>query len=71
MRDFQFYVTDDRYTVASLYLLSIRDEDSARRIAERILVDPHHIAVDVWERDTKLFSIGEDALKQTRRVQVA
>jgi hypothetical protein len=33
------------------------DEAGARRVAERVLAEPHHVAVEVWERGGKLFTL--------------
>ena len=59
MRDYQFYVTDDRYTVQSLLLVTSMDPCGARRIAQRVLAEPHHHAVEVWEREQRLFTLKE------------
>ncbi len=57
MRDFQFYVTDDRYSVPSFLLVTVMDEEGARRIARRMLAEPHHRAVAVWDQNGKLFTM--------------
>lgn len=59
MRDFQFYVTDDRYAVPSLRLVTAMSETDARRTAARLLQDRHHHAVEVWERGELLFRLGK------------
>jgi hypothetical protein len=61
VRDYQFYVTDDRYDVPSLMFVTVRDPCRAHRIAERILHEPHHHAVEVWERERQLFTLSEAA----------
>jgi hypothetical protein len=65
VRDFQFYVTDDRYTVPSLLLVTVMDQDAACRIAERIIGEPRHMAVEVWDRNGRLFSLGSNAAIST------
>jgi hypothetical protein len=57
--DFQFYVTDDRYSVRSLLLVTASSRCGARRIAQRVLGQPHHHAVEVWEREQQLFTLSE------------
>jgi hypothetical protein len=59
VRDFQFYVTDDRYAVRSLLIVTVMDESAACRIAKRILGEPHHHTVEVWDRDGRVFTLGE------------
>ena len=61
MPDFQFYVTDDRYAVRSLMLVQTRDVCAARRLAERMLRDPHHLAVEVYANDALLFKVGSES----------
>jgi len=59
MPDFQFYVTDDRYSVPSLLFVAARDARSARTMAERMLNEEHHHGVEVWRGEHKLFSLAE------------
>jgi hypothetical protein len=59
MPDFQFYVTDDRYSVPSLLFVAARDARSARTMAERMLDEEHHHGVEVWRDERKLFSVAE------------
>ena len=59
MPDFQFYVTDDRYSVPSLLFIATRDAKSARTMAERMLADEHQHGVEVWRDEHKLFSLAE------------
>ena len=55
MQDFQFYVTDDRYAVRSLLLVTVANEDAAHRAAERIVGEPHHVAVEAWTDGVRRF----------------
>ena len=57
MRDFQFYVTDDRYAVRSLLIVTVASEDDARRTAQRIVAEPHHLAVEAWEAGVRRFAL--------------
>jgi hypothetical protein len=59
VQDFQFYVTDDRYEVRSLLLVTATGQCRAHHIAERILAESHHHAVEVWRGDAKLYSLGD------------
>jgi hypothetical protein len=58
MRDFQFVVRDDRYSVATQLRVATEDEASARDLAEAALERSSHLMVEVWEHDRRLFSIG-------------
>ena len=55
MQDFQFYVTDDRYAVRSLLMVTVADEGAARRAAARIVGEPHHLAVEAWRAGVRRF----------------
>ena len=65
MRDFQFLVTDDRYEVPSMMLVQTKDEASAQAIAIGLLRGRHHHAVEVWDGDHQLFSLGVPAVSET------
>ena len=59
LQDFQFYVTDDRYSVPSLLFVEATDANAARAIAERLLRErEHYHVIEVWERDARVFSVG-------------
>jgi hypothetical protein len=59
MRDFQFLVSDDRYRVPGLILVSAHDEDRARSLAERVLVETrHHRSIEVLEQGRPLFTVS-------------
>lgn len=57
MQIFQFFVTDARYSVRTLKFVETRDALAARSLAERMLDDPNHIAVEVWDAKRQLFSL--------------
>ncbi len=59
MQQFEFYVTDDRYGVASLVFIQTKDEPSARSLAERMLTNAHYHAIEVWRGKHKLFSLND------------
>ena len=58
MKDFQFYITDDRYAVPSLLMVSVLDDEGAREAAERIVAEPHHLVVEVWEAGIRRFEVA-------------
>ena len=59
VQDFQFLVTDDRYSVPSLRFVEASDADAARAIAERLLREhEHYHVIDVWDGDVRLFTVG-------------
>jgi hypothetical protein len=59
MREFQFVVRDDRYSVSTQLRVTANDEGAARRMAEAALQDSsRHLMVEVWEHDVRVFSIG-------------
>ena len=63
MRHFQFYVTDDRYSVRSLMLVETHDMQAARTLAQRLLAEgPHYHRIDAWADELLLFSLREAAL---------
>lgn len=60
MRDFKFLVNDDRYSVPTLMLVQAAHYERACELAENVLSEsPHHLAVEVWENDVLLATLGE------------
>jgi hypothetical protein len=59
MQDFQFFVTDDRSTAPLLMFIQTKDAERARFLAQRMLAEKHHHAVEVWAGPERLFSLGE------------
>lgn len=59
MRDFELFIIDDRYSVATLRFATVRDEARARELAEGIVRESaHHVGVEVREADRLLFRVG-------------
>ena len=59
MQDFQFLVTDDRYSVPSLRFVEAKDADAARAIAERLLLEhENYHVIDAWEGGAHAFTVG-------------
>ena len=58
MPDLEFFVTDDRYSVPSLFFVTVRSVRAARAQARRLLTDnPQYRLVEVREGDKLLFSV--------------
>jgi hypothetical protein len=57
IQSFQFFVTDDRYRVPTLKFVDSADVLAARSLAQRMLENPHHRAVEVWDADRALFTL--------------
>lgn len=58
LRTFSFYIHDKRYSVPTLQIVTVRDEDRARELAQQRLDEgDHHLAVEVLEGQTELFRL--------------
>ena len=58
LRTFSFYIHDKRYSVPTLQIVTVRDEDRARELAQQRLDEgDHHLAVEVVEGQTELFRL--------------
>lgn len=61
LRDYQVFVTDDRYTVPTLHLIQAPNPAMAGELAERILAEsPHHLSVEVFDDDLRVFASGPE-----------
>jgi hypothetical protein len=61
MRKFQFVITLVGSSMA-VRLVEVRTEKRARELAERVLGEsPDHLAVDVWEGDSRRFRLDQAA----------
>jgi hypothetical protein len=61
MRKFQFVITLVGSSMA-VRLVEVRTEERARELAERVLGEsPDHLAVDVWEGDSRRFRLDQAA----------
>jgi hypothetical protein len=61
MRTFHFFIEDERYTVPTLAIVTVRDERRALELArQRLEESPHHLAVEVCEDDASLARIVRD-----------
>ncbi|HEY5072033.1 MAG TPA: hypothetical protein VII63_08380 [Caulobacteraceae bacterium] len=61
MKDFTFYIEDDRYQVATLRLVVGRDEARARALAVKCLEETvHHRSVEVCEHGRLLFTLNRE-----------
>jgi hypothetical protein len=62
MRDFQFYLTDDRYGVPTLRMVEAATLDNACELAEAMLAETRrHSRVEVWEAGACVFVVGDEA----------
>ena len=60
MRDFQVFITDDRYTVLTLHIVQAPCVERASELAERLLAGSvHHLAVEVFDEGRRVFAIGK------------
>ena len=50
-------MTDDRYRVPTLKFVDTPDVLAARSLAQRMLENPHHRAVEVWDAERALFTL--------------
>ncbi|MDO9472721.1 MAG: hypothetical protein Q7J28_06660 [Caulobacter sp.] len=58
MRTFSFYIHDQRYSVPTLQIVTVRDEERARELAQQRLYEgEHHLAVEVVEGQDELFRL--------------
>jgi|HubBroStandDraft_4_1064222.scaffolds.fasta_scaffold1683448_1 hypothetical protein len=64
MQDFQFYVTDDRYSVPSFSVVVAKDAARAREMAEEMLGNAHYRGVEVWRGERMLFRVGEAVARE-------
>ena len=56
MRTFCCFITDDRYSVPTLFFLNANDEERAETMAlTRLFESPHHRRVEVREGGRDLF----------------
>ena len=62
MATFTFYIRDDRYSVPTLAIVNSKDEEGARQLAaKRLLEFAHHIAIDVYAGEDHRFSVTPGA----------
>jgi len=60
MRKFQFVITLVGASMA-VRIVEVRTEERARELAERVLREsPNHLAVDVWEGDSRRFRLAQE-----------
>jgi hypothetical protein len=72
MRDFTILVYDERYSVPTLRIVEVKDEDKAADLAIAIFQEsPHHTAIDVWLDDTRFFHVGAPTVTSLASVEQA
>ena len=68
MRDYSFYIEDDRYTVPTLLFVTTKDNASARRLARaKLRASPHHLSVEVFDGDRPQFKLAPPVAADTNR----
>jgi hypothetical protein len=56
---FEIFVHDDRYSVPTLHLVSVRDEAAAHAAASTLLrASPHHRGVELWQGEDQIETLG-------------
>lgn len=59
MRTFQIFVTDDRYSVPTLYIVQASSAARACELAEGIFADSlHHLGVEVLDDGACILTLG-------------
>jgi hypothetical protein len=67
--DFEIFIDDDRYSVPSLYLISVVDHERARLHAERLLYESaHHRGVEVRHGGVRVYGAGSFAAARAHDV---
>jgi len=66
MRDFQFLISDERYSVPTLTIIQAGDVEAARTHAMRLLHEPNHYAVEVWVDDVCILQMtrGDESKRE-------
>ena len=58
MRTFSFYIRDQRYSVPTLQIVTVRDDARARELAQqRLDENEHYLSIEVVEEQTELFRL--------------
>jgi hypothetical protein len=61
MRDFTFYVQDERYTVPTVVFVTVADAVRAAELAvERLHESPYHLQVELREEDEPLARVDRE-----------
>jgi hypothetical protein len=56
VRTFSCFITDDRYSVPTLTFMLVADENLAREMAlRRLLESPHHLTVELLENGERVY----------------
>jgi len=60
VRDFQVFITDDRYSVPTLSIVQMASAAEAGELAARLLAGSvHHLAVEVFDEGVCICRVGE------------
>ena len=72
MATYQLFIDDDRYSVRTLRLLPMLDEPRARDAAEKAMLESsHHLGVELYRGDRRLFGMGSLGGRMRLQRQVA
>ena len=59
VKNFTFYIDDDRYSVPTLNIVAMADEARARAWAQSAMREnPHYLGVEICEDGKRLFGLG-------------
>jgi hypothetical protein len=65
LRTFSFYIHDQRYSVPTLQIVTVRDEERARELAQQRLAEgEHHLAIEVVEDQVELFRLERQGARR-------
>jgi hypothetical protein len=59
LRDFQVFITDDRYSVPTLHIVQAASAEAALELARRLVAENlHHLGAEVCDEGIVISSIG-------------
>jgi hypothetical protein len=68
MLTFDLFILDDRYSVATFRVLTVKDEARARELAEKVLQEsPHHLGVELFCAGKRVMGLGSIAAADAPR----
>ena len=63
MPTFLLYIEDNRYSIPTLRIVTALHAGRVRELAEELMKDnEHHLGVEVFEDDKRLFGLGASSL---------
>ena len=71
-RDYTLLIYDTRYTVPTLNLIQSESVDAACDIAVDVIKkSPHHVAVDLWDGEVRVFHVGAPTVSSVATLDAA